>query len=56
MRAFSEYSKQTASCCADASKIADRLDLETGLSPLHHAARYQQLHICLMLLSHLNFQ
>jgi hypothetical protein len=39
-----------------AAEIADRLDVETGLSPLHHAARYQQLKICLMLLSNIDFK
>lgn len=56
MREFVEYSKQTKRCGEDAAKKADQLDGETGLSPLHHAARYQQLHICLMLLSNIQFQ
>lgn len=45
-----------SSCADHARQIIDRLDVDTGLSPLHHAARYQQLHICLMLLSNINFQ
>lgn len=44
------------SCAVHASEIVDRLDLDTGLSPLHHAARYQQLHVCLMLLSNIKFE
>ncbi len=44
------------SCSQHATEIIDRLDVDTGLSPLHHAARYQQLHICLMLLSNINFR
>ncbi|CAF1205520.1 unnamed protein product [Rotaria sordida] len=53
---FVEYSRQTLSCRKHASEIADRIDLETGLSPLHHAARYQQLNICLILLSNIEFE
>ncbi|CAF2395150.1 unnamed protein product [Rotaria sp. Silwood2] len=53
---FVEYSKQTLRCGKHASEIADRIDLETGLSPLHHAARYQQLDICLILLSNIDFK
>lgn len=45
-----------ASCGEFASKVADRIDVETGLSPLHHAARHQQLHVCLMLLSNIQFE
>ncbi len=44
------------SCAEHATQIADRLDIDTGLSPLHHAARHQQLHICLMLLSNIHFK
>ena len=43
-------------CGKHASEIVDRLDADTGLSPLHLAARYQQLNICLMLLSNIDFQ
>ncbi len=56
LRLFTEYSQQTISCGKHAAEIADRLDVETGLSPLHHAARYQQLHVCLMLLSNIQFE
>ncbi|CAF3262966.1 unnamed protein product [Rotaria socialis] len=56
LREFKEYSLQTLSCGKHAAEIADRLDLETGLSPLHHAARYQQLDVCLMLLSSIDFR
>ncbi|CAF3407987.1 unnamed protein product [Rotaria sp. Silwood1] len=55
LRLFIEYSRQMLSCAEHASQIADRLDIDTGLSPLHHAARNQQLHICLMLLSNIKF-
>ncbi|CAF0926376.1 unnamed protein product [Rotaria sp. Silwood1] len=53
---FVEYSKQTLACGKHASEIVDRIDLETGLSPLHHAARYQRLDICLILLSNIDFK
>jgi len=43
-------------CAEHATQIADRLEIDTGLSPLHHAARHQQLHICLMLLSNIHFK
>ena len=56
LRSFTEYSLQTVSCEKHAREAADRLDRETGLSPLHHAARYQQLHVCLMLLSYIPFE
>ena len=42
-------------CAEHAAEIADRLDVDTGLSPLHNAARYQQLDICLMLLTNIDF-
>lgn len=50
---FKDYSLQTSMCGHHAAEIADRLDPETGFSPLHHAARYQQLDICLILLSNI---
>ncbi|CAF0870230.1 unnamed protein product [Adineta steineri] len=56
LRDFIEYSKQTSHCGRHAAEIADRLDVETGLSPLHHAARYQQLDICIILLSNIAFK
>ncbi|CAF3672911.1 unnamed protein product [Rotaria sordida] len=55
LRLFIEYSRQMSSCAEHASQIVDRLDVDTGLSPLHHAARHQQLHICVMLLSNIKF-
>ncbi|CAF2821950.1 unnamed protein product [Rotaria sp. Silwood2] len=55
LRLFIEYSRQMLSCAEHASEIVDRLDIDTGLSPLHHAARNQQLHICLILLSNIKF-
>ena len=56
LQLFIEYSQQTRSCAQHAAEIADRLDVDTGLSPLHHAARYQDLEICLILLSHIQFE
>lgn len=56
LRNFTEYSQQTTRCGKHAAEIADRLEMETGLSPLHHAARHQQLHISLMLLSFIQFK
>ncbi|UJR21124.1 hypothetical protein I4U23_024224 [Adineta vaga] len=56
LRSFVEYSRQMTTCAKHASQIADRIDIDTGLSPLHHAARYQQLHICLILLSNIHFK
>ncbi|CAF0925386.1 unnamed protein product [Adineta ricciae] len=55
LRNFVEYKKQTFHCGRHAAEIADRLDADSGLSPLHHAARYQQLNICLTLLSNIAF-
>ena len=46
---------QTLSCGKHAAEMADRIDSETGLSPLHLAARYQQLDVCLILLSNIDF-
>ncbi|CAF1088242.1 unnamed protein product [Adineta steineri] len=56
LRLFIEYSRQMSTLAEYAAQIADRLDTDTGLSPLHHAARYQQLHVCTMLLSNMNFK
>ncbi|UJR28363.1 hypothetical protein I4U23_009606 [Adineta vaga] len=56
LRDFIEYSQQTSFCGRHAAEIADRLDIDTGLSPLHHAARCQQLNICLILLSNIAFE
>ncbi|CAF3944056.1 unnamed protein product, partial [Rotaria magnacalcarata] len=56
LREFKEFSLQTLSCGKHAAEVADRLDLETGLSPLHHAARHQQLDVCLMLLSSIDLR
>ena len=55
LRSFIEYSQQMSSCAKHAAEIVDRLDNDTGLSPLHHAARHKHLHICLILLSNINF-
>jgi ankyrin repeat protein len=52
---FVEYSQQMSACCIHASALTDHLEMETGLSPLHHAARYQRLEICVMLISNLDF-
>lgn len=56
IRAFVEYSKQTISCGKNAAELADRLEIDTGLAPLHHAARYQHLNICVVLLSNIEFR
>lgn len=53
---FVEFSRQMESLAEYASQMTDRLDPETGLSPLHYAARYQQLHACLILLSSIQFK
>ncbi|CAF1027311.1 unnamed protein product [Adineta ricciae] len=56
LRLFIDYSRQMTFLAEHASQIADRIDIDTGLSPLHHAARYQQLHVCVILLSNLHFK
>ncbi|CAM4780685.1 unnamed protein product [Rotaria magnacalcarata] len=53
LRLFIEFSRQISSCAQLASNIIDRLDVDTGLSPLHHAARHQQLNVCIMILSNI---
>ncbi|CAF4551132.1 unnamed protein product, partial [Rotaria socialis] len=53
LRLFIEFSRQTSICAQVASNIIGQLDVDTGLSPLHHAARHQQLNVCVMLLSNI---
>jgi hypothetical protein len=55
LRLFLEYSRQSGRVNAYASKMVDRLEIESNLSPLHHAARYHQLDICVILLSNFSF-